>query len=74
MSPVTHHGLFSRRRFLSWSQAALAALGTSPLIASPSEAFAAIPPARSADDYYYYAKLGVEKILNAAGTYTYLKA
>jgi L-seryl-tRNA(Ser) seleniumtransferase len=69
MSPVTHHGLFSRRRFLSWSQAAL---GTSPLIASPSEAFAAIPPARSADDYY--AKLGVEKILNAAGTYTYLKA
>src|SRR5258706_5080534 len=72
MSTTMHHGLFSRRRFLSWSQAAFAALSTAPFMASSSEALAATPQTNSADDYY--AKLGVEKIINAAGTYTYLTA
>jgi len=56
--------LLSRRRFLGWSQAALA------LLARP--ALATTENAPSTDDYYQ--KLGVEKIINAAGTYTYLTA
>ena len=54
----------TRRRFIGWSQAALAAALT-----SRESAFAA---ASTGDDYYQ--KLGVEKIINAAGTYTYLTA
>ena len=55
---------FSRRRFIGWSQAALAATFVSrePALAATN----------SDDDYY--AKLGVEKIINAAGTYTFLTA
>ena len=68
-SPLT------RRRFLGWSQGILAALGAAP-------AFAGVPVASSEADANvvvnsdddYYAKLGVEKIINAAGTYTYLTA
>ena len=56
--------LLSRRRFLGWSQAALA------LLARPALATTDNTP--STDDYYQ--KLGVEKIINAAGTYTYLTA
>jgi L-seryl-tRNA(Ser) seleniumtransferase len=63
---------FSRRRFLGWSPAALAAIGASPFIASPFETLADTPTPSSADDYYE--KLGVQKIINAAGTYTYLTA
>jgi L-seryl-tRNA(Ser) seleniumtransferase len=69
MSPLVDSGRFSRRRFLSWSQAALAALGAGPFLAPASEAHA---EPTSADDYY--AKLGVETIINAAGSYTYLTA
>lgn len=60
----------SRRRFLSLSSTAAAALGIAPLAGKPSESFAEDHP--SPDDYY--AKLGVAKIINAAGTYTYLTA
>ena len=61
----------TRRSFLGWSQAALAALGAAPFLGSAASAQAAAP-ATSADDYY--AKLGVPTIINAAGTYTYLTA
>lgn len=64
MSTSNPAALLSRRRFLGWSQAALA------LLARP--AFATTDNAPSTDDYYQ--KLGVEKIINAAGTYTYLTA
>src|SRR5580698_9077042 len=72
MSSIGSQGLFTRRRFLSWSQAALAVFGAKPLFASTTESVAVAHPASSTDDYY--AKLGVEKIINAAGTYTYLTA
>ena len=57
---------FTRRRFLGWSQAAAAAMFTSgaPTLANAETS--------SNDDYYD--KLGVDKIINAAGTYTYLTA
>src|SRR5262249_52981634 len=59
----------SRRKFLGQSSAIVAALGVAPL-AGDAACFAEDTP--SADDYY--AKLGVAKIINAAGTYTYLTA
>jgi L-seryl-tRNA(Ser) seleniumtransferase len=64
MSTNNPVALLSRRRFLGWSQAALA------LLARP--ALATTENTTSTDDYYQ--KLGVEKIINAAGTYTYLTA
>jgi L-seryl-tRNA(Ser) seleniumtransferase len=63
---------FSRRRFLRWSQAAFATLGAASILPSRSDALSSTSKPQSADDYY--AKLGVEKIINAAGTYTYLTA
>lgn len=67
---------FTRRRFLGWSQAAFAALGATPsltpYLVSPARAEAMDNLHGNPDDYY--AKLGVEKIINAAGTYTYLTA
>jgi L-seryl-tRNA(Ser) seleniumtransferase len=60
----------SRRRFLSLSSATAAALGVTHLVSNPLESVA--ETGTSSDDYY--AKLGVEKIINAAGTYTYLTA
>ena len=70
-------GLLSRRRFLTWSQAALAALGASPALplfgaAKAAEAATSTSSNTSPDDYY--SRLGVETIINAAGTYTYLTA
>ena len=64
--------ILTRRRFLGWSQAALAALGAESILPSRSHALSTTAEPQSADDYY--AKLGVEKIINAAGTYTYLTA
>lgn len=61
---------FSRRSFLKWSQSAMALFGAAPLIAA-TEAVAA-PAASAGEDYYD--KLGVPKIINAAGTYTMLTA
>ncbi len=60
----------SRRKFLSLSSATAAALGIAPLAGNAPGSFA--EGISSADDYY--AKLGVAKIINAAGTYTYLTA
>src|SRR5580658_3941429 len=72
VSPAVNPGLFTRRRFLAWSQAALAAIGAAPFLPSEARALVEAPASDSPDDYY--AKLGVEKIINAAGTYTYLTA
>ncbi len=58
----------TRRGFFSWTRNALAAVGA--LRATPS--LAATEPAGHGEDYY--AKLGVTKIINAAGTYTALTA
>ena len=69
MSFIGSKSLLTRRRFLGRSQAALAAFGVAPLLPSVCEASS---PVTLEDDYY--AKLGVEKIINAAGTYTYLTA
>lgn len=55
----------SRRGFLGWSQAGLMSLGWS---ASRQYAWAA------GEQTDYYKKLGVDTIINAAGTYTYLTA
>lgn len=56
----------TRRRFFSWTRNALAAAGA--LRATPGMA------AEDAAATDYYAKLGVTKIINAAGTYTALTA
>jgi len=74
MSGSSDRSLFTRRSFLRWSQSAMALLGAAPIVGvgTATEAFALPIPANPADDYY--AKLGVEKIINAAGTYTYLTA
>src|ERR1700744_3647559 len=60
----------SRRRFLSLSSATAATLGIAPFVGNAANSLA--EDSTSSDDYY--AKLGVEKIINAAGTYTYLTA
>jgi L-seryl-tRNA(Ser) seleniumtransferase len=51
-------------------------LGAAPVLASPlaSAAGSSAAPESATSEYDYYAKLGVEKIINAAGTYTYLTA
>lgn len=74
MSSICEHGIFTRRSFLRWSQSALTLLGAAPIIGvgKASEGFALSAASNSGDDYY--AKLGVETIINAAGTYTYLTA
>src|SRR6266702_1214223 len=77
MSTMGTQNSLSRRRFLGWTQAAFAALSAAPLFASSSLSMAdgaksTASSGSSPDDYY--AKLGVEKIINAAGTYTYLTA
>jgi uncharacterized pyridoxal phosphate-dependent enzyme len=59
--------LGTRRGFLGWTKNALAAAGI--LNVAPGQAIAAPP---SGTDYYD--KLGVAKIINAAGTYTALTA
>ena len=63
-------GLFSRRSFVRLAAAFGAVLGRGSLIAEGPEA-AAI---HASDGEDYYAKLGVPKIINAAGTYTTLTA
>jgi L-seryl-tRNA(Ser) seleniumtransferase len=62
--------LLSRRRFFRWTSS-LAAMVSASALAS-TEALAS--PAVDADGEDYYDKLGVEKIINAAGTYTALTA
>jgi len=72
MSSSAQRSLFTRRRFLGWSQALLGTLGASSVFTSAAEAKADHTNASSEEDYYD--KLGVQKIINAAGTYTYLTA
>ena len=66
--------LFTRRSFLRWSQSALAFVGAGSVLGRAPEAIAATSNGTSSAADDYYAKLGVEKIINAAGTYTYLTA
>ncbi len=61
----------SRRRFFQKASALAAALGVAPLLSS-RESFAALTEPAPGEDYYK--KLGVAKIINAAGTYTTLTA
>jgi uncharacterized pyridoxal phosphate-dependent enzyme len=64
---------YSRRRFLRASQATVAALSAVPMLGSSAELLAATLPRDAADAHPdYYDKLGVTKIINAAGTYTEL--
>jgi L-seryl-tRNA(Ser) seleniumtransferase len=64
---------YSRRRFLRASQATVAALGAVPFLGSGRDVLAAAVPKSTADAQPdYYDKLGVTKIINAAGTYTEL--
>jgi len=58
----------SRRSFLGWANGLVAASG----LAAGSEAALAKPKTEEGEDYYD--KLGVTKIINAAGTYTALTA
>ena len=72
MSSSADRGLFTRRSFLRWSQSAMALLGAAPFVGTATQALAAPPEAAAGEDYYD--KLGVAKIINAAGTYTTLTA
>lgn len=71
MSNSAQWNYLTRRRFLGWSQSALAVLGIAPALAV-AESGGGGTAVAGADDYYE--KLGVKKIINAAGTYTYLTA
>lgn len=63
---------YSRRSFFALSRSALASIGLSSWIA-PTHSMAA-ELSNQDDDVDYYAKLGVQEIINAAGTYTDLTA
>jgi L-seryl-tRNA(Ser) seleniumtransferase len=63
-------GRLSRRRFFRWTSSLAALVGAGPLLSSrEADALAAAPAGED-----YYDKLGVPKIINAAGTYTILTA
>jgi L-seryl-tRNA(Ser) seleniumtransferase len=70
MSTATDSGILTRRSFLQWSQSMLAMLGIAPLVSSSADAFAAPASSDASAATDYYAKLGVKKMINAAGTYT----
>lgn len=64
---------YSRRNFLRASQATIAALGAAPILSRATDAFASTASSSSARKHPdYYDKLGVTKLINAAGTYTEL--
>src|ERR1700744_4419217 len=67
---TTNRGL-SRRLFFRWGSSRAASLAAMPLF-STEKSFASKPEEVSGEDYYD--KLGVAKIINAAGTYTTLTA
>ncbi len=67
---TTSSGL-SRRRFFRWSSSMAASLAAMPLFSS-AKSFASAEEEVAGEDYYN--KLGVAKIINAAGTYTTLTA
>jgi L-seryl-tRNA(Ser) seleniumtransferase len=69
VSQTTASLLATRRSFFGWSQAAIAAaFAGSPRVANAASA------AHTTEAADYYDKLGVTKIINAAGTYTALTA
>jgi L-seryl-tRNA(Ser) seleniumtransferase len=68
MSHQTGATGLSRRRFLGWSQAALAAIGG--FSAFRAQSLVTAEDGAAADDYYQ--KLGVDRIINAAGPATAL--
>jgi L-seryl-tRNA(Ser) seleniumtransferase len=70
LSSEMRNGLFSRRRFFGWARSAAAAVGAGPILSSAIGEAATTQPV--GEDYYD--KLGVTKIINAAGTYTVLTA
>ncbi len=61
----------SRRRFFRWGSSLTASLAALPLFAASNAQAVAATEAAGED---YYEKLGVAKIINAAGTYTTLTA
>jgi L-seryl-tRNA(Ser) seleniumtransferase len=68
-------GFLSRRRFFRWASSIAAAVGVAPLISSAKTLSSPIASSTaSSDGEDYYDKLGVTKIINAAGTYTTLTA
>ena len=62
---------FTRRRFFRWTSGLAAGLGALPWL-SPTSSLASTTEEVEGEDYYD--KLGVPKIINAAGTYTTLTA
>jgi L-seryl-tRNA(Ser) seleniumtransferase len=66
-------GILSRRRFFRWTSSLAAMMGAAPLLAS-EKALAATATQVEGEGDDYYDKLGVAKIINAAGTYTTLTA
>jgi L-seryl-tRNA(Ser) seleniumtransferase len=60
---------FSRRRFFRWTSSLAATLGAAPLVSS-TRSLASTAEKGGADAEDYYEKLGVPKIINAAGTST----
>jgi L-seryl-tRNA(Ser) seleniumtransferase len=63
-------GQLSRRRFFRWTSSIATAFGVAPMLV-PARTLAASAGQNGED---YYEKLGVQKIINAAGTYTTLTA
>jgi L-seryl-tRNA(Ser) seleniumtransferase len=65
-------GIMTRRNFFNWGGGLLAALG----LETPAESHSGGPSAANSHHagVDYYEKLGVTKIINAAGTYTILTA
>jgi hypothetical protein len=62
---------YSRRRFLRDSQVAVTALSAAPLLGNATDVLAPTVSSDSTNEAPdYYDKLGVTKIINAAGTYT----
>src|SRR5271154_4045882 len=72
LSPLHMTGIRTRRDFFQWTRGLLAAGGLAsqalPLRSAPT------PNDPAEDGQDYYDKLGVAKIINAAGTYTILTA
>jgi L-seryl-tRNA(Ser) seleniumtransferase len=71
VSTESQAGFLSRRRFFRWLGAISAAMGAGSLVSSAETSSS---PTASPEGEDYYAKLGVAKIINAAGTYTTLTA
>jgi uncharacterized pyridoxal phosphate-dependent enzyme len=71
--PTKNQASYSRRGFLRASQATVAALGAAPMLSAATGALGARSSSPWDDDAPdYYDKLGVTKLINAAGTYTVL--